>query len=148
MGVSRQWLASTDAVVRETHELTPQRCGDSPILGAGLYVDGEVGAAGSTGRGEANLYGLCSFLIVENMRRGMHPKDAGMDALRRVAANTIERRLLTPDGLPNFQLNFYVVNARGEYASVSMYQSTYAVCTESGPQTLQSEALIQKAIVD
>src|SRR5687767_2489112 len=54
----------------------PGRVGDSPILGAGLYVDGEVGAAGSTGRGEANLFNLCSFLIVENMRRGLTPKDA------------------------------------------------------------------------
>ena len=71
----------------------PGRVGDSPILGAGLYVDGDVGAAGSTGRGEANLYGLCSFLIVENMRRGMSPKDAGMEALRRIKAATIERRL-------------------------------------------------------
>src|SRR5205823_4137140 len=52
----------------------PGRVGDSPILGAGLYVDGEIGAAGSTGRGEANLYNLCSYMIVENMRRGMHPK--------------------------------------------------------------------------
>src|SRR6476646_6407052 len=51
----------------------PGRLGDSPILGAGLYVDGAVGAAGSTGRGEANLYNLCSFLIVEEMRRGAHP---------------------------------------------------------------------------
>jgi N4-(beta-N-acetylglucosaminyl)-L-asparaginase len=56
----------------------PGRVGDSPILGAGLYVDGEVGAAGSTGRGEANLYNLTSFLIVEFMRQGMHPKDAGV----------------------------------------------------------------------
>jgi len=44
---------------------------------------GEIGAAGSTGRGEANLYNLCSYLIVENMRRGMHPKDAGLDALKK-----------------------------------------------------------------
>ncbi len=62
----------------------PGRLGDSPILGAGLYVDGDVGAAGSTGRGEANLYSCASFLIVEGMRRGMHPKDAGLDALQRV----------------------------------------------------------------
>ena len=60
----------------------PGRVGDSPILGAGLYVDGEVGAAGSTGRGEANLYNLSSFLIVEEMRRGTSPKDAGMEALQ------------------------------------------------------------------
>jgi N4-(beta-N-acetylglucosaminyl)-L-asparaginase len=124
----------------------PGRTGDSPILGAGLYVDNEVGAAGSTGRGEANLYNLSSYLVVENMRRGMHPKDAGMDALKRVAAGTVEKRLLMPGGEPNFQLNFYIVNARGEYASVSMYQSNFAVCTESGPQTLPSEALIPKAI--
>src|SRR5216110_1361080 len=57
----------------------PGRVGDSPILGAGLYVDGQVGAAGSTGRGEANLFSLGSFLIVEMMRNGMHPKDAGLD---------------------------------------------------------------------
>jgi N4-(beta-N-acetylglucosaminyl)-L-asparaginase len=120
----------------------PGRCGDSPILGAGLYVDGDVGAAGSTGRGEANLYGLCSFLIVENMRRGMHPKDAGLEALRRVQANTVEKRLLNSRGLPTFDLDFYIVNAKGEYAGVSMYASRYAACTENGPQTLPSEPLL------
>jgi N4-(beta-N-acetylglucosaminyl)-L-asparaginase len=59
----------------------PGRIGDSPILGAGLYVDNAVGAAGSTGRGEANLFNLCSFVIIEEMRRGAHPKDAGMEVL-------------------------------------------------------------------
>jgi N4-(beta-N-acetylglucosaminyl)-L-asparaginase len=133
----------------------PGRVGDSPILGAGLYVDGTVGAAGSTGRGEANLYGLCSFLIVENMRRGMHPKDAGLDACKRIKANTVEKRLLNSKGNPNFDINFYVLNAKGEYAGVSMYptylrestqevlESTYAVCTEKGPETLPCEALLQ-----
>lgn len=119
----------------------PGRVGDSPILGAGLYVDGEVGAAGSTGRGEANLYNLCSFMIVEEMRRGASPKDAGMAALRRVAGNTVERRLRNGRGLPNFGLSFYILNARGEHAGVSMYASTYAVCTENGAQTLATEAL-------
>jgi N4-(beta-N-acetylglucosaminyl)-L-asparaginase len=120
----------------------PGRCGDSPILGAGLYVDGEVGAAGSTGRGEANLYGLCSFLIVENMRRGMHPKDAGMEALKRVQADTVEKRLLNGKGLPRIDLNFYILSAKGEYTGVSMYASRYAVCTENGPRTLPSEPLL------
>src|SRR5438034_3099998 len=105
----------------------PGRVGDSPILGAGLYVDGDVGAAGSTGRGEANLYNLCSFVIVDNMRRGMHPKDAAIDALRRVKANTIEKRLLNSSGNPNFGLNFYVLNAAGEFAGASMYPSRFAV---------------------
>jgi len=113
----------------------PGRVGDSPILGAGLYVDGEIGAAGSTGRGEANLYNLCSFLIVEEMRRGKHPKDAALEACRRIKANTIEARLLNSRGEPNFGINFYAVNAKGEYAGVGMYandRSTFAVCDENG----------------
>lgn len=119
----------------------PGRVGDSPILGAGLYVDGEIGAAGSTGRGEANLFGLCSFLIVELMRGGASPKDAGMAALKRVAANTVEKRLRNNRGQPNFNVNYYIVNTRGDYAGVSLYESRYAVCTEDGPQTLPTEAL-------
>ena len=136
----------------------PGRVGDSPILGAGLYVDGAVGAAGSTGRGEANLYNLSSYLIVENLRRGMHPKDAGLDALRRVRANTVERRLLRANGDPDFSLTFYVLNAKGEHAGVSMYAEDdgyqgwagnttrgfmkYAVCDRNGPRTLACEPLI------
>ena len=120
----------------------PGRVGDSPILGAGLYVDGDVGAAGSTGRGEANLYNLCSFLIVEEMRRGRHPKDAGMTALKRIKANTMEKRLLNNRGLPNFGVNFYILNARGETAGVSMYEANYAMCNENGPQTLKCEPLL------
>jgi N4-(beta-N-acetylglucosaminyl)-L-asparaginase len=120
----------------------PGRVGDSPILGAGLYVDGEIGAAGSTGRGEANLYNLCAFLIIEEMRRGVHPKDAALSALRRVQKNTVEKRLLNARGLPNFGLNFYVLNAKGEFAGVSMYSSTFAVCTENGAETRDTEALL------
>jgi N4-(beta-N-acetylglucosaminyl)-L-asparaginase len=100
----------------------PGRVGDSPILGAGLYVDNTVGAAGSTGRGEANLYNLCSFLIVEEMRRGRSPKDAGLEALRRIRANTVEKRLLNSEGNPSFGINFYILNARGEHAGVTMYE--------------------------
>ena len=135
----------------------PGRVGDSPILGAGLYVDGDVGAAGSTGRGEANLYGLSSFLIVENMRRGMHPKDAGMEALKRIRAHTVEKRLRNKNGDPNFNVNFYVINAKGEFAGVAMYAEDpedrgwaggttnavrYAVCDEKGPRSIQVEGLL------
>jgi N4-(beta-N-acetylglucosaminyl)-L-asparaginase len=126
----------------------PGRVGDSPILGAGLYVDGEVGAAGSTGRGEANLYNLCSFLIVEEMRRGKHPKDAALEACRRVQKNTVEKRLLNARGLPNFGLNFYVLNNKGEYAGVSLYAATYAVCTENGPETVATTALLEGRATD
>jgi N4-(beta-N-acetylglucosaminyl)-L-asparaginase len=123
----------------------PGRVGDSPLLGAGLYVDGDVGAAGSTGRGEANVYGLCSFVIVENMRRGMAPKDAGMNALRRIKAATIERRLLNNRGEPNFNVSFYVVNAKGEYAGVALYgaaTATFGVCTENGAESRPIEPLL------
>jgi N4-(beta-N-acetylglucosaminyl)-L-asparaginase len=123
----------------------PGRTGDSPILGAGLYVDNEIGAAGSTGRGEANLYNLSSFLIVESMRRGMSPKDAGMEALKRIKANTAEKRLLNAKGNPNFNIRFFVLNKRGEYAGVSMYragETKFAVCTESGSTALDLEPLL------
>jgi len=111
----------------------PGRVGDSPILGAGLYVDNSVGAAGSTGRGEANLYNLSSYLIVEELRRGAHPKDAGIAALKRVAANT-EKRLLNDKGLPSFGLQFYVIDKKGRHAGVVMSGGgRYAVCDESGP---------------
>ena len=123
----------------------PGRLGDSPILGAGLFVDGGVGAAGSTGRGEANLFNLCSFLIVEEMRRGAHPKDAGMTALKRIKANTIEKRLLNTKGNPNFGVNFYILNAKGEYAGVTMYEGSnakFAICTDKGPQTLPCDAML------
>jgi N4-(beta-N-acetylglucosaminyl)-L-asparaginase len=127
----------------------PGRVGDSPILGAGLYVDGAVGAAGSTGRGEANLYNLCSFLIVEEMRRGKHPKDAGMEALRRIKDNTVEKRLLNSKGNPNFGINFYIINAKGEFAGVTMYPGPeFAICNDAGPQTLRSEALLQGKATD
>jgi N4-(beta-N-acetylglucosaminyl)-L-asparaginase len=123
----------------------PGRVGDSPILGAGLYVDGAVGAAGSTGRGEANLYSLASFLIVEEMRRGQHPKDAGMEALRRIKSNQIEKRLLNPRGEPNFNINFYALNAKGDYAGVAMYNPgklQFAVCDDKGPRLELMEALL------
>lgn len=121
----------------------PGRVGDSPILGAGLYVDGAVGAAGSTGRGEANLYNLASFLIVEQMRAGRHPLDAGMEALRRVRASTVEPRLLNGRGLPAFGLSFYVLDRQGRHAGVSMYGGgRYAVCTANGPELLPLEPLL------
>jgi N4-(beta-N-acetylglucosaminyl)-L-asparaginase len=128
----------------------PGRVGDSPILGAGLYVDNDVGAAGSTGRGEANLFNLCSFLIVEEMRRGKHPKDAGLEALKRIKANTIERRLLNSRGEPNFNINFYMLNKKGEFAGVAMYAppprgQRFAVCDEKGPRFEASEPLLQGA---
>jgi N4-(beta-N-acetylglucosaminyl)-L-asparaginase len=103
----------------------PGRVGDSPIIGAGQYCDNEVGAAGSTGRGESNIKVCGGFLTVEHMRRGMKPTDACLETLKRVVAAT-EPRLLDARGRPRFGLNFYAVNKRGEFGAASIYPSRYA----------------------
>jgi len=95
----------------------PGRVGDSPIVGGGLWLDQDVGGAGSTGRGEENLRVCGAHTIVENMRHGMSPKDAALDALKRVARNfdNDEKRLQAVD------LNFYVLRKDGEYAGASLW---------------------------
>jgi N4-(beta-N-acetylglucosaminyl)-L-asparaginase len=106
----------------------PGRVGDSPIIGAGVYTDNDVGSAGSTGRGEANIKICGGHTVVENMRRGMAPTDACIDACKRIVRWTVEKRLLTPDGKPNFNVNFYAVNKKGEYGSAGIWGgATYAV---------------------
>ena len=130
----------------------PGRVGDSPILGAGLYVDNMAGAAGSTGRGEANIYSLASHLIVEKLRDGLSPKDAGMAALKRIAENQIDARLLREDGKPAFNVNFYVLDKAGNHAGVALYaerrvgntvnQREYAVCDDNGPRHEKIEGLL------
>ena len=81
----------------------PGRVGDSSLIGAGCFVDNGVGAAGSTGRGEANILVSGGHLIVERMRAGRSPKDACLDALRRIAETTKEKRLLDERGRPAFR---------------------------------------------
>ena len=103
----------------------PGRVGDSPIVGAGQYTDNDVGAAGSTGRGEANIKVCGAFLTVEQMRRGMAPSDACLETLKRVMKMT-EARLLRPDGRPTFGLIFYAVNKRGDVGAASLYPNRYA----------------------
>ena len=104
----------------------PGRVGDSPIIGAGQYTDNDIGAAGSTGRGESNIMVCGGFLTVEHMRRGMKPTDACLETLKRVVAMT-PTRLLDEHGVPKFGLSFYALNKRGEYGSASLFPSRYAV---------------------
>ncbi|HSM03301.1 MAG TPA: isoaspartyl peptidase/L-asparaginase [Longimicrobiales bacterium] len=124
----------------------PGRAGDSPILGAGQYVDNEVGAAGSTGRGEANLYNLSCAMIVEFMRQGMAPKDAGMAILERIRANTVESRLQNARGLPAFDVRFFILNKAGDYAGVALYgsgENAFCVCDENGAREEPLEGLLE-----
>jgi N4-(beta-N-acetylglucosaminyl)-L-asparaginase len=121
----------------------PGRVGDSPIIGAGLYVDNDVGAAGSTGRGEANLLNLTSFHIVERMREGKPPKEACLDGCRRIAENNVEKRLQRADGRPAFNVSFYAVNKAGEYGSASIYgPGQFAVAGAGGPGRLEDRAIL------
>lgn len=100
----------------------PGRVGDSPIIGAGLYVDNEVGSAGSTGRGEANLVGCSSFLIVELMRQGKSPEEACLEACKRIADHNKEPRLRDKNGKPKFDVKFYAMHKSGTVGCASLYK--------------------------
>ncbi len=102
----------------------PGRAGDSPIIGAGQYTDNDIGAAGSTGRGEANVMVCGGFLTVEGMRRGLKPTDACLETLKRVVRLTPQR--LLKDGRPTFNLSFYALNKQGDFGSASLYPARYA----------------------
>jgi len=121
----------------------PGRVGDSPIIGAGQYCDNTVGAAGSTGRGEANIKVCGAFLAVEFMRQGKSPEQALIDVMQRVIAMT-ESRLLDERGRPRFNLSFYAVHKDGRYAGATAYEGgTFAVADERGARTESSAYLFR-----
>ncbi|HET9461078.1 MAG TPA: isoaspartyl peptidase/L-asparaginase, partial [Gaiellaceae bacterium] len=122
----------------------PGRVGDSPIIGAGQYCDNAVGAAGSTGRGEANIKVCGAFLTVEGMRRGLTPQQACLETLQRVVAMT-ERRLLGPNGRPRFDVNFYAVAKDGSYGAASIYSGgRFAVADAKGARLEDSAFLFKR----
>jgi len=127
----------------------PGRVGDSPIVGAGLYCDDEAGSAGATGRGEAAILSCGSFAIVELMRQGKKPKDAGMEVLRRIVRQTERMALWQPallreDGRPAFGIHFYVLGLDGSYAGVTLQGSArFAVAdSDQGPRLETLEPLL------
>lgn len=116
----------------------PGRVGDSPLIGCGLYVDNEIGAAGSTGRGEECIYINGAHTVVECMRRGMSPTEAAVEAMKRVAA-----RYNNDQGeLAKFSLNFYAVNKRGEYGASCLWKGgRFAVHDGQSSKLVDSTAL-------
>ncbi len=96
----------------------PGRCGDSPIIGAGCYTDQDVGSAGATGSGEENIKVAGAHTIVENMRRGMSPLDAGVDALKRIVRNYNNDM----SKLQFIDVTYYILRKDGAYAGVSLWQ--------------------------
>jgi N4-(beta-N-acetylglucosaminyl)-L-asparaginase len=96
----------------------PGRCGDSPIIGAGCYTDQDVGSAGATGAGEENIKVAGAHTIVENMRHGMSPYEAGMDALKRIVRNY--NGDMTK--LRYMDMTYYVLRKDGAYAAVCLWE--------------------------
>jgi N4-(beta-N-acetylglucosaminyl)-L-asparaginase len=96
----------------------PGRCGDSPIIGAGCYTDQDVGSAGATGSGEENIKVAGAHTIVENMRHGMSPQEAGMDALKRIVRNYNNDM----NKLRFVDMTYYVLRKDGAYAGVSLWE--------------------------
>lgn len=122
------------------------RVGDSPIIGAGLYCDNEVGSAGSTGRGEANLVNCSSVMIVESMRQGKTPEQACLDACQRIVDHTKLRRLKREDGKPDFNVMFYAINKRGQFGSAAIYSgSKFTVHDGTNARQLDCAFLYRKA---
>lgn len=119
----------------------PGRVGDSPIIGAGLYVDNEVGAAGSTGRGEENIFICGGHTAVENMRRGMNPTEASMDVLKRISHRYGDD--LTE--LAKFNISFYAVNKAGEYGAATLWKGgKFAVHDGKQAKILDTAYLYEK----
>jgi N4-(beta-N-acetylglucosaminyl)-L-asparaginase len=125
----------------------PGRLGDSPIIGGGLWLDQDVGGAGSTGRGEENLRVCGAHSVVENMRHGMTPREAILDVFKRVARNfdNDEKRMQPVD------LNFYALRRDGEYAAGSLWNkrtataqnpARFAVSLDQGESHLENSVYL------
>jgi N4-(beta-N-acetylglucosaminyl)-L-asparaginase len=125
----------------------PGRVGDSPILGAGLFLDNEAGSAGSTGDGELNLLNLSSAFIVDGMRRGLHPKDAIMDVCKAIASRCVrDPRRRQPDGRLAGNVKFYAVSKEGKFAGGSIYPGAQmAVHDGDSARIVPYDALYDKA---
>ncbi len=106
------------------------RVGDSPIIGAGLYVDNEIGGATSTGVGEEVIRNVGSFLVVELMRQGFSPEDACKEAVMRI----IKRK---PEIAKNIQVGFLAINKQGKYGAYAIQQGfSFAVCNKQNQSLL------------
>ena len=114
----------------------PGRVGDSPIIGAGLFVDGQVGGATATGSGELVMKTLGSFLVVELMRSGMSPDRACEEAVRRIAKKI-------PD-YQSHQIGYIALNTKGEYGSFCIQPGfNYAVKTAEQTELIEAEAWLK-----
>lgn len=112
------------------------RVGDSPIIGAGLFVDNEVGAASATGVGEEVVKVCGSHTIIESMRHGFSPRDACKEAIRRIVKNN-------GDKAKNLQVGFLALNNKGEHGGYAVVKGfSYSVTTKEGTKVFEAEHLL------
>ncbi len=122
----------------------PGRVGDSPIIGAGMFVDNEIGAAGATGRGEALIQSCGAFQIVQHMGRGDDPTEACLEVLRWIAGHTKRPALLNENNEPNFAATVYAVRRDGLYGSASMRgRPAFTVCDAAGARVERCTPLFE-----
>ncbi len=120
----------------------PGRVGDSPIIGAGLYVDNKVGAAGSTGRGEAVIKTCGAHTVVEGMRQGLSPTEACLSALKRIVETTTEKRLLDESGRVNFDVKFYALDKSGRFGAAAIFSGARYAVFENGKNRHEQAAYL------
>ncbi|MEM9657232.1 MAG: isoaspartyl peptidase/L-asparaginase, partial [Planctomycetota bacterium] len=113
------------------------RVGDSPIIGAGLYVDNEVGAASATGVGEAVIRAVGSFLVVESMRNGSTPQQACELAIKRVIEKNANWR--------DLQVAFIAIDKQGRVGAYSIQPGfEYAVCDAQGNRLVAADSRLKR----
>ena len=118
----------------------PGRVGDSPIIGSGLYVDNKVGAAGATGLGENVMRYCASFMVVEYMRKGLHPEEACVKTIQRIAA-------IDPKSAEDLHLNFVALDKRGRFGAAGSGSGfRYSVTTPNFSKVLEGSALSKKDV--
>jgi N4-(beta-N-acetylglucosaminyl)-L-asparaginase len=126
----------------------PGRVGDSPIIGAGCYTDQDVGSAGATGSGEENIRVAGAHTIIENMRHGMPPFEAGMDALKRIARNYDGDK----ERLQFVDMVYYILRKDGAYAGVSLWEgygdesNPHRIAVHDGVKRLEKTVALFKGV--
>ncbi|HXN65373.1 MAG TPA: N(4)-(beta-N-acetylglucosaminyl)-L-asparaginase [Candidatus Acidoferrales bacterium] len=130
----------------------PGRVGDSAVIGAGMFCDGDVGAAGSTGRGEENIKISGGHTIVELMRHGMSPQDACMEAMHRVIRNYTRGYPNEKERLAKIGLQFYALNKDGAHGAATLWGTSspehndhYAVHDGAGAKLVPCEVALQRS---
>ena len=123
----------------------PGRVGDSPIIGAGMYVDNEIGSAGATGRGESVIQSCGSFSVVQHMGRGLSPTEACLAVMKEIADRSVkQRRLRDEQGRPNFNVVLYAMRKDGAYGSACMRGNrTFTAADSTGARTLRCAPLYE-----